>query len=89
MHEASRARYTRSMSPSLFRGKSHHSEFVTLNSRACEACWHCVETCPSKVLGKVNLPWHKHAVIHTETHCTGCLKCIKACATGALTKRTV
>jgi Fe-S-cluster-containing hydrogenase component 2 len=88
MHETPPTRYTPCMSPSFFRSRSHHTEFVTLNSHVCQACWHCVEACPSKVLGKVNLPWHKHAVIHTEAHCTGCFICIKACAAGALMKRT-
>jgi uncharacterized Fe-S center protein len=73
---------------SLFGSKNHHTEFVTLDSHACQACWDCVEACSSKVLGKVNLPWHKHAKIRAEADCTGCLKCIKVCATGALMRRT-
>jgi 2-oxoglutarate ferredoxin oxidoreductase subunit delta len=74
------------MSPPLFTGKAHHSEFVILNAHACEACWCCVEACPSKVIGKVNLPWHKHAVFRTDIRCTGCFKCIKACKRSALSK---
>lgn len=62
------------------------SRFVRLNTRKCEACWKCLEKCPSQVIGKVDLLWHKHALIKNACDCTGCLRCVKACESGALLK---
>jgi hypothetical protein len=38
------------------------------------------------VIKKVDLPWHKHAIIADPGKCSSCLKCIKACQYGALSK---
>ena len=64
------------------------SPFVAVDRSACEACWGCVAVCPEAVLGKVEVLWHKHAVIDSGERCTGCGKCLKACKSGALSVRS-
>jgi NAD-dependent dihydropyrimidine dehydrogenase PreA subunit len=53
--------------------------FIQLDTRKCKACWKCLEECPSRVINKVGLLWHKHALIVEPDKCTGCLKCISIC----------
>jgi NAD-dependent dihydropyrimidine dehydrogenase PreA subunit len=60
--------------------------FVKLDTKKCEACWKCLESCPINVIGKIDLPWHKHAVLNHPDDCSGCLTCIKECTSGAITK---
>ena len=62
------------------------TKYIQLNTRKCEACWKCVEACDKNVFGRINLPWHKHAVIVRSNNCTGCLKCKKACEHNAISK---
>jgi ferredoxin len=62
------------------------TNYILLDSRKCEACWKCMEVCPNNVIGRVNLPWHKHALIIKRDNCIGCSKCIKACKFNAITK---
>lgn len=38
-------------------------------------------------MDKVDLPWHKHAVIKKPANCIGCMKCSKLCETGAISSR--
>ena len=59
---------------------------ILLDTRKCEACWKCMEVCPNNVIGRVNLPWHKHALIRNIDKCTGCSKCVKACKFNAISK---
>lgn len=63
-----------------------HTEtpYILLNTSRCKACWDCVTVCPQHVLGKVNLPFHKHARIDRTKKCKGCLRCIKACSNHAI-----
>jgi NAD-dependent dihydropyrimidine dehydrogenase PreA subunit len=63
--------------------------FITLDTRKCKACWECIINCPNQVIGKIDLPWHKHAKIINPVSCTGCLKCVKVCKQGALQKSEV
>jgi Pyruvate/2-oxoacid:ferredoxin oxidoreductase delta subunit len=67
------------MKPTLFNRKSTRTSHVQLDTRKCKACWRCLEDCQKQVIGKVNLPWHKHALIINSDKCTGCLRCINAC----------
>lgn len=62
------------------------TSFVMLDTGKCKACWKCIEECPGRVIGKVDLPWHKHALITSPDKCTGCLKCIGVCPDGAYIK---
>ncbi len=62
------------------------TKYIQLETRKCEACWKCVEACDKNVFGRINLPWHKHAVIVRSNNCTGCLKCKKACEHNAISK---
>ena len=44
----------------------HHAvatAHVALDRNRCEACWECVEACPSDVLGAVSLGPHRHAIM--------------------------
>jgi NAD-dependent dihydropyrimidine dehydrogenase PreA subunit len=51
------------------------------------ACWDCVAACPNEVLGKVDFGrLHRHARITTPDACIGCLKCVRVCEAGALTR---
>lgn len=63
-----------------------NTNYIVLDTRKCEACWKCMEICTNNVIGRVNLPWHKHALIIQRDNCTGCSKCIKACDFNAITK---
>jgi len=62
------------------------TKFIQLDTGKCEACWKCMAVCSNKVFGRVNIPWHKHALINKSVNCTGCLKCIKACEFNAISK---
>lgn len=61
--------------------------FVQLNTSKCKACWKCLHHCPHLVIDKVDLPWHKHALITNPDACSGCLKCVRICEHSAFTKR--
>ena len=51
--------------------------YVALDRHACDACWRCLEVCPSDVFGKVGL--QRHAVIRDRGACTGCIVCVEEC----------
>jgi 2-oxoglutarate ferredoxin oxidoreductase subunit delta len=63
------------------------TDFIVLDTHACDACWRCVEACPNEVLGRLSILFHKHAKIVASEACTGCLKCERVCETGALERR--
>jgi len=63
--------------------------FLDLDRSLCQACWCCVAVCPEDVLGKLEFPFHKHAVVDAGERCTGCGSCLKACKSGALSGRGV
>jgi len=62
------------------------TKYILLDTGKCEACWKCMEVCSNNVFGRVNLPWHKHALIIDSDNCTGCSKCVKACEFNAISK---
>lgn len=62
------------------------TRFIQLDTTVCMACWKCMETCRNNVIGRINLPWHKHALIVRRESCTGCLKCVNACSYNAICK---
>jgi ferredoxin len=66
--------------------KHTRTPFVQIDTKKCQACWKCIQSCPKEVIGKVDLLWHKHARINNEDQCKGCLKCVKVCDSGALIK---
>ena len=74
------------MKPGFFSRGHARTLNVQLNTSKCEACWKCIESCPSQVIGKVDLPWHKHALLINPDFCCGCLNCIKSCPSGAYSK---
>lgn len=59
---------------------------IQIDTQKCKACWECIEVCTNNVIGRINLPWHKHARIVNGENCTGCLKCVKACEFDAVLK---
>ncbi|MFY9814082.1 MAG: 4Fe-4S dicluster domain-containing protein [Dehalococcoidales bacterium] len=59
--------------------------YIQLDSHSCRACWKCVESCPNKVIGKTDLPFHKHARVDRPQLCNGCQKCVNVCAEDAIT----
>jgi len=54
-------------------------KFIEIDSQSCEACWKCISICPEKVLGKINILFHKHSKISYPDKCTGCMKCVRVC----------
>jgi len=60
------------------------TKFVRLNTNLCKACWNCVEACPNNVIGKIDLPIHRHAHISHAEKCKGCKKCVGACSHEAI-----
>jgi NAD-dependent dihydropyrimidine dehydrogenase PreA subunit len=66
-------------------GRNRHSTpHVILIAKNCEACWKCIDVCKHKVIGKINLLWHKHILFNDGASCTGCLRCVKACNSNAI-----
>jgi len=57
---------------------------VQLFRKNCQACWKCIGKCPQKVIGKVDIFFHKHSRINNSKDCTGCLKCVKTCEHDAI-----
>ena len=57
---------------------------IRIDTKKCKACWKCIDICPDNVIGRINMPWHKHAKIINKDKCTGCLKCVKICDSDAV-----
>jgi ferredoxin len=73
------------------KSRSNHNDstrnpYIQLDTKKCTACWKCLTECKNGVIGRINLPWHKHSKFFNSKDCTGCLKCINVCEPGALTK---
>jgi Pyruvate/2-oxoacid:ferredoxin oxidoreductase delta subunit len=69
------------------RRRRAESPFVALDRSQCDACWDCIAVCPESVFGKVEVWRHRHAVVNAGDRCSGCRRCVKACAAGALSDR--
>lgn len=67
------------MKPMFLNPKHTQTPFVQLDTKKCKACWKCIDNCSNQVINKLNLPWHKHALIVKPDACTGCLSCINTC----------
>ena len=65
---------------------STRTSFIQLDTKKCIACWECITECKNNVIGRINLPWHKHSKFVNSKNCIGCLKCINVCEPNALTK---
>ena len=63
-----------------------HTPYIWVNTRACAACWKCIDNCPRDVIGKVGFLWHKHIVIRNADNCIGCKKCMKSCPSGVFSE---
>lgn len=75
------------MKPTSFSRSHTLTPFVQLNTRNCKACWKCLHNCPQMAIDKIDLPWHKHALITNSEACYGCLKCVRICEHHAFSKR--
>jgi 2-oxoglutarate ferredoxin oxidoreductase subunit delta len=67
----------------FFNQKHTQTPFVKLNTQKCKACWECINNCSNQVINKIDLPWHRHALIVKPDFCTGCLNCVSVCQYGA------
>ncbi|PKP05285.1 MAG: FeS-binding protein [Bacteroidetes bacterium HGW-Bacteroidetes-6] len=74
------------MRQGFFKREHTNTAFVMLDTKKCEACWKCLDVCTNKVIGRINLPWHKHIRFVNGSACIGCMKCVKICMTGAISK---
>lgn len=70
----------------FFKQEHTKATFIKLDTKKCEACWKCQNACANNVFGRINLPWHKHIRFINGSACIGCLKCLKVCNAGAITR---
>lgn len=63
----------------FFNRQRTQTSFIQLDTQKCKACWKCIKSCANKVIGRINLPGHKHAFIIEPDACTGCLNCLNTC----------
>lgn len=68
------------------RDTRHSTGFISINTKLCQACWKCIDVCENNVIGKINMLFHKHAVIRHSEECKGCDKCVHACPHEAITR---
>lgn len=64
--------------------KGNSTGYICLDTYLCQACWKCIEACPSNVIGKIKILFHRHAHIKHPENCKGCLSCTEACPQGAI-----
>ncbi len=62
----------------------NQTRYIYLDTSKCRACWKCIESCPEGVIGKIDLPFHKHVRISQPDQCKGCLKCVNVCPEEAI-----
>ena len=74
------------MRQGFFKREHTTTPFVLLDTKKCEACWECISVCSKNVIGRINLPWHKHVKFINSSECIGCLKCVKVCSATAIVK---
>lgn len=77
-----------SMKQKFFKKEHTSTMYVMLDTKKCEGCWKCLNVCTKHVIGRINLPWHKHALFINGNECIGCMQCVKSCETGAINRRT-
>ncbi len=58
--------------------------YIRLDTSRCKACWKCVQVCPQGVFGKVDILFHRHALIKRMENCKGCLLCLNSCPNQAI-----
>ena len=60
------------------------TKYIRLSPRQCQGCWECVLVCPEDVLVKMDRTRRPHVHIRNSQACSGCKKCVRACAYGAI-----
>lgn len=63
------------------------TNYIHIDRARCIGCFQCVDVCPKGVLGKVNLPLHKHVHVDHPDQCVGCFACLSCCPAQAIQKR--
>lgn len=63
---------------------SSRTHFVEIDTHHCDACWECIAVCPTTVLGKVDIFFHRHVRIDQPEACNGCKRCVRACPQQAI-----
>lgn len=61
-----------------------NTQYISIDSQLCQACWKCVDGCPRQVLGKVIFLNHRHARVDHPQACKGCKKCVRNCPNSAI-----
>ncbi|MFB6343909.1 ferredoxin family protein [Saccharicrinis sp. FJH62] len=74
------------MRQNFFKTESKSTSFLGLDTRKCNACWKCINICSKNVIGRINLPWHKHVKFVNRSECIGCMKCVNICTASAIFK---
>ncbi len=74
------------MKPLLGHTRLLTTPFISLDTGTCKACWKCVDTCSKEVIGTVDFLGHRHARLAAPERCAGCLQCVTACPSGAITR---
>lgn len=74
------------MREKFLKSDSKFTSFVSLDTSKCKACWECLNLCAKNVIGRINLPWHKHVKFINSSDCIGCMKCVKVCTANAIVK---
>ena len=74
------------MRQDFFKEERTITAFILLDTKNCEACWKCLNVCTNNVIGRINMPWHKHVRSINSSACIGCMKCVKICMTGAISR---
>jgi NAD-dependent dihydropyrimidine dehydrogenase PreA subunit len=64
--------------------KHNASRYVFIVREKCRGCWKCLDVCRQGVIGRINLLFHKHALIVSPDLCRGCCLCVKVCSFQAI-----
>jgi 2-oxoglutarate ferredoxin oxidoreductase subunit delta len=65
------------------------NSLICINTKKCIACWQCIKVCNNNVFDKIDLPWHKHAIIRKPSNCENCGKCRNICKKKALSEISI
>ena len=57
----------------------HKHNLLSLTPKNVRHAGNALNNCSNQVINKIDLPWHKHALIVEPDSCTGCLNCVSIC----------
>ncbi|OFX69668.1 MAG: hypothetical protein A2X12_01125 [Bacteroidetes bacterium GWE2_29_8] len=67
------------MKLNFFNYNNTKTDFISLNTKNCKACWKCISNCPEKIITKIVFFNHRHISLKDPNKCIGCFTCIKVC----------